>query len=216
MIVITAATGDMKDLVIGQAKRVYSFEYDHRIFDFGGLGFGIPYRVDPLDIAPVPGIHAPRCLFKIDLLLSCFEENNTLCWLDADCLPLKEFEIDGAFDAAVTLRPSSEIGKSGMFNHDYINAGVIWIRSRKFLDHWRQRSVIHQNDQGGLNDLIGEGMSVEEWRKSMNSTIITKHDGFKVRILNAMKWNCWHIPPVEDTRIMHFKKGIRRAASNYL
>lgn len=215
MIVVTAGTFDYRRIIEAQERKCAEYGYDHRVFDLGGLGIGKPFDVPPSDLEPQHWGHSlPAATFKVRLLIANFEEGKTICWIDGDCLPLLPFTPDGEWDAAVTLRPLREIGLSGHRSMDFLNAGVVWVRSAAFLNEWQSRAVRLNTDQDGLNEVVAAGYSKAQWRDAMGRTI-TSPDGFRVKILDASDWNRWNLPPKADTRILHFKRRLRDQARKY-
>lgn len=231
MIVVTAGTADYRRIIEAQARKCAEFGYLHVVFDLGGLGMGRPFAVDPADLLPTfNGDSLPPAKFKADLLrivmLDHGEPNQWVCWLDADCIPLQRFypviEQDRPLDidVAVTLRPRGEVGACGIAALDFLNAGVVWIRNncpgRAFLTEWREKSIALNTDQGAINECVAPGRNAEWWEASRGNVSWFSRSGARVLVLDAMQWNCWHLPPKPDTRILHFKRGIRGAAVNYL
>lgn len=215
MLIVTAGTGDYREIILAQAKACTRFGHVHRVYDLGGLGFGEPFEVPADDLKPtINGDSLPPATFKARLLLDAFEPHACMCWLDADCLPLLDFMPPGEWDAAVTLRPASEVGACGIKSMDYLNAGVVWIRNIEFAREWLEMSIEANTDQGALNEIVAPDFGPNEWRTAVGHSIINPM-GMSVLVLDAMEWNCWHLPPRPETRILHFKRGIRGAAKGY-
>jgi hypothetical protein len=217
MIVITAGTADYLAIINAQANNCKSFGYDHRIFDLGDLGIGTPAAPPMNDLAPQYYGHSlPPATFKTDLIVAAMqmETGKTVCWIDADCLPIKPFMPPGDWDAAVTLRPAGEIGRAGIRAMDYLNAGVIWFRNAAFAGDWWKESHRLNTDQDGLNEVVGPNLIAAEWRAAMGKTIVTPA-GYRVAVLDAGRWNCWRIPPPADAVVLHFKRKIRDRAKWY-
>jgi len=223
MTVLTAGTADYRPIVNAQARKCVELGYRHLTFDLGNLGTGIPFEVDPADLKPtVNGDSLPAALFK-PLLVTCVLEqwamaNDIVCWLDADCIPLKEFVPPGDWDAAVTLRPVAEIGQSNNRALDFLNSGVVWIRNTpagmEFAHDWHLRATECGTDQGGLNDAVAPHFTAENWRRAYGFRL---HPvcGARVLVLDCAEWNSWS-PPFIGARIAHFKRGIRQLAGGYL
>ena len=227
MLVVTAAGGTPDDCAIyrriieAQQKKCAEFGYGHMIFDLGGLGIGEPYAVEREDLEPtVNGDSLPPATFKAALVERGMKEakpDEVVCWLDADCIPLRRFNplvsFDG-LDAAVTLRPAAEVGLSNNPALDYLNSGVVWIRNSKrgalFAEAWRMESLLMKTDQGALNEIVAPRVHQTVTWNSMRGKV---HD--RVLILDCAEWNSWH-PPFTGARIAHFKRGIRNQAVNYL
>lgn len=222
LIVVTAGTKEYRDIIQAQIRACRNFGYCHFAYDLGGLGFGNKYDVDPADLAPSFGSDSlPPATFKPLLVADAFgaaEPGETVCWLDGDCLPLQPFEPEYA-DAAVTLRPTKEIGQCGHRSMDFVNSGVVWIRNtthgREFAVEWSKASFMLNTDQDGLNQAVAPRFQAHQWIRCIG-TEITSPCGARVQVLDGMNWNRWHLPPAKDTRILHFKRGIRGAAKNYL
>ncbi len=224
MIVVTAGTAEYRAIVDAQARKCAEFGYGHLVYDLGGLGIGEPYHVELEDLQPtVNGDSLPPATFKAALVEKAFgaaEHNEPVCWLDADCIPLRGFVPIGhtaanLWDAAVTLRPAPEVGLSNNPALDYLNSGVVWIRNnahgRSMCQFWGARSSEMGTDQGALNEMVAQpGLDAGGWNMLRN----TVHNG--VLVLDAMEWNCWHPEHFNTARIAHFKRGLRGQAVNYL
>ncbi len=226
MICFTAGTGEYEKIIRKQQDRCKEFGYQHRAFDLGGLGFGDLFHVSDSDLKPsYNGDSLPPATFKTGLMRKVMHddcaEGETCCWLDADCIPLKPFEpVDARFwDAAVTLRPAGEIGQSNHQALDYLNSGVVWIRKtphgRMFAEAWDIHTRELNTDQGGLNWAVAPKWRMRDWVQSFGQ-IVESPSGARVLVLDATDWNRWHLPPTDDTKILHFKRGIRGQAANYL
>jgi hypothetical protein len=237
VIVVTAGTSEYRKIICAQARNCKEFGYDHLVYDLGGLGIGEPYHVELEDLQPtVNGDSLPPATFKAALVEKAFGaavRDELVCWLDADCIPLREFipfDIDGmmeGFDAAVTLRPAPEIGLSNNPALDYLNSGVVWIRNneagRALCDTWRLLSGSMNTDQGALNHTVYPGAGIREWSTLIGdhgfNKIVNTVDGNEtsyVLVLDCAEWNCWHFPPPPQARILHFKRGMRYLAKDYL
>lgn len=217
MLVITAGTSDYLNIIKAQAKKCAEFDYRHVIYDLGGLGMGIPHIVEKEDLTPQHWGHSLcPCKFKTDLMLKALMiDDDIICWLDGDCLPVRPFLPDGEWDAAVTLRPAGEVEKVGIHSMNYLNAGVIWIRRLQFAIDWRNATYHLNTDQDGMNVVVGNLFGKREWIESVGKTITNK-SGFRIKVLDGMKWNRWVLPPDDKTRILHFKRRIRGKAARYL
>ena len=223
MICVTAGTGDYRAIIEAQRLRCARYGYVHRIYDLGGLNLGTPYQTRPGDLTPtVGGDSLPPATFKAALVSKAMMEANPgelVCWLDGDCLPLREFEPEiGSCDVAVTLRPIPEIGLSRIPALDYLNSGAVWIRNsvhgRAFLEAWGRLSLLMGTDQGALNECIGLPHKTDSWILAMGNSRALPTGG-RAMILDCTEWNCWH-PPFKGARIAHFKRGLREQAVNYL
>jgi len=221
VIVVTAGTAEYRHIIDAQSRKCAEFGYGHLVYDLGGLGIGEPYHVELEDLQPtVNGDSLPPATFKAALVEKAFGAANhgeLVCWLDADCIPLKGFHPNTngeEFDAAVTLRPAPEVGLSNNPALDYLNSGVVWIRNnergRALCDTWRRFSASMNTDQGALNVVVAPGLDAGGW----NMIRGTVHNG--VLVLDAMEWNCWHPEHFKRARIAHFKRGLRGQAVNYL
>lgn len=226
VIVVTAGTSEYRTIIDAQARKCAEFGYGHLVYDLGGLGIGEPYHVELEDLQPtVNGDSLPPATFKAALVEKAFGAANhgeLVCWLDADCIPLREFNLDalacfdalGSFDVAVTLRPALEVGLSNNPALDYLNSGVVWIRNnlrgRTLCELWRSLSLAMGTDQGALNEVAGPGCDATGWNLSRSKV----YGG--VLVLDAMEWNCWHPQHFGQARIAHFKRGLRSQAVNYL
>lgn len=242
MVVVTAYGGTAEDraafrsIVQRQSERCKGFGYAHHEFGLTEPGGeylpGYSFEVPVGDFMPtVNGDSLPPATFKaalMDNLLRTLPANQWACWLDADCLPLREFDplhMEGghafSVDAVVTLRSHGEIGLSRNQALDYLNSGVVWIRNtlmgRKFCEAWRRHSIELQTDQGALNLCVAPEWTEREWKMiAGQNAVVDSPTGAKVLVLDAAEWNRWHLPPTISTRILHFKRGIRSQAVNYL
>ena len=222
VIVVTGGTTEYRQIVDAQARKCAQFGYKHLIFDLGGLGIGEPYEVEREDLEPtVNGDSLPPATFKAHLVqrgLGVAKPNESVCWLDADCIPLRGFEPSGSWDAAVTLRPAPEIGLSNNPALDYLNSGVVWFRDnckgRSLCVTWGILSGQMGTDQGALNQMAGSALDKAGWLRYLGKTI-PQNCGGNVLILDCAEWNNWS-PPFTGARIAHFKRGLRGQAVNYL
>ena len=226
MIVVTAGTTEYRHIIDAQARKCAEFGYRHIVYDLGGLGIGDPYHVEVEDLKPtVNGDSLPPATFKAALVARAMEgagQGELVCWLDADCIPLKCFHPDihgEMFDAAVTLRPAPEIGLSNNAALAYLNSGVVWIRNnprgREFCERWHRLSRLTNTDQGALNVCVSEIWTKADWITSVGRVWTSALCDARVLVLDCAEWNSWH-PPFTGARIAHFKRGIRNQAVNYL
>jgi hypothetical protein len=227
MIVVTAGTREYRLIAAAQRRKCRQFGYTHVVFDLGGLGIGAEHEVPASDFIPtVNGDSLPPATFKASLVaeqLQLAAQNELVCWLDADCLPVKPFSPDelqtGGFDAAVTLRPANEIGLSNNPALDYLNSGVVWIRNtpagRRFCADWSARSIALKTDQGALNDAVCPIWNGADWKAAVGA-VHQATCGARTLVLDATEWNSWHFPPPASARILHFKGGIRYLAKDYI
>jgi hypothetical protein len=216
VLVITAGTAEYGRMIFAQGNKCMQFGYQHAAYDLGDLGFGIRADVPASDLRPTYKESLPPSTFKPGLLIENSFYKGTLCWLDGDCIPIQPFEPGGDWDIAVTLRPKSEIGRSGNPHTSYLNSGVVWIRNAAigFAVQWELEAKRINTDQGALNNLVGPNFSSTDWKNAMGKTITTPN-GFKVRVLDAAEWNCWNIPPGDNARILHFKRDRRHLGKGY-
>jgi hypothetical protein len=227
VIVVTAAGGSAEDcatyrrIIEAQAARCQECGYKHLIFDLGGLGIGEPFEVPASDFTlQINGDSLPAATFKAALVARGMKkaaQEEIVCWLDADCLPLARFNPLASFsglEAAVTLRPAAEIGLSNNPALDYLNSGVVWIRNNMrgemFRAEWEDQSHALRTDQGALNQVVAPGL---RGNIAWNSLRGQFHNG--VLVLDAAVWNSWH-PPFAGARIAHFKRGLRPQYVNYI
>jgi hypothetical protein len=227
VIVVTAGTSEYRDIILAQRRACDKMGYAHYRYDLGGLGFGIPYAVELEDLKPtVNGDSLPPATFKAALVAECLrlaEPNELVCWMDADCLPVKDFNIPssfGGFDVAVTLRPEPEIGLSNNPALDYLNSGVVWIRNTpkglETCELWHDLSLILRTDQGALNLVTGSGWGKSDWKNSVGATWDAPN-GSRFLVLPCMEWNSWHFGSLSKyVRILHFKAGVRHLAKDYI
>jgi hypothetical protein len=216
VIVVTAGTSGFRKIILRQTRMCKRFGYDHRVYDFGGLGVGEPYTVDPEKLKRTEsrqeGFSAD---FKAELMIKNFRQGETICWLDGDCIPLLPFEPLGKWDAAVTMRSHDEVGRGHRPRTMFLNSGVVFARNIEFARRWRKKTIAKDNCQIALNKICLPELTVKYCRKAIGKTIESSI-GLKVKILDAMEWNCWHIPPPKHARILHFKEDLRHLAKDYL
>ena len=238
MIVITAAGGSLADCAVyrsiieAQARKCKEFGYRHRIYNLGNLGIGEFRAVPDSDFKlQVNGDSLPAATFKAALVAENLAEaklGDLVMWMDADCLPLRDLAIPrsyGEFDAAVTLRPAAEIGLSNNSALDYLNSGVVGIRNTQagsyLCDLWSVMSRDMNTDQGALNEAVTglHGLPIwldkSTWEKSRGNVIVAPI-GARVLMLDCTEWNSWAFPPSPQARILHFKRGLRYLAKDYL
>lgn len=227
MIVVTAGSHDYRRIIESQARRCREFGYSHQAYDLGGLNLpgAIPLAVDAADLAPsVNGDSLPPATFKAQLIIDALRERDSFhewaCWLDGDCIPIRPFEPEGFnWDAAVTLRPAPEVGASNNPALDFLNSGVVWFRNTAYgallAEEWDTASALLQTDQGALNQVVAPLFGSREWIGAVGG-IVRAPCGARVLVLDGTFWNCWALPPRPGTRILHFKRGIRGSAVNYL
>ena len=220
MIVLTAGTEEYRRIIDEQERRCLACGYRHEVYDLGGLGRGVSFSAPAGDLESRFAGGMPRTTFKTTLIAQTLAiANETVCWLDGDCLPLLPFDPQpGNWDVAVTLRPESEVGASGIDATDWLNAGVLFVKpslaGSEFMRCWTERCASASSDQDALNQVVGPHFDKAGWNTARNSII--RCAGFGVLILSCPEWNCWHFPAPEGTRILHFKRGIRGMASPYL
>lgn len=218
MKVITAGTKEFAEIILAQQSRCLKFGYDHIAYDLGDLGFGIPWNAPRGDLDPLmKEINSiPPTKFKVDLLLENYGPGDTVCWIDGDCLPVRDFLPAGEWDAAVTLRREDEIGKSGIHATDYLNAGVCFFRDRTLLLNWKDECRFTINDQDALNIIVGENYSREDWIEALAKEDIINSQGFRIKILKCEIFNSWYFVMNGTPKIIHFKRGFRHLASEYI
>lgn len=216
MIVVTAGTSAFRKIIAAQARKCNEFGYQHKIYDLGGLGFGERYKVDPNKLIRTKSRQQGfSCDFKAVLVLKDAQPGQAICWMDGDCLPLLPFEPEGDWDAAVTMRSANEVGRSGRPRTMFLNSGVVFVRNMGFAVTWRELTVAADNCQIALNNAALPEKTIAACRGIIGKTIESP-TGFKVKILDAIEWNCWHIPPPPGARILHFKSDRRNLAEKYL
>lgn len=203
-------------------KKCEEYGYKFKVYDLGGLGFGIPYS-DPRLAARN---FITRCAMKPNLIRETLKETNEslLVWIDGDATlirPIDELEKDDSFDVGVTVRPRQNPRKT-----NYINAGVMFFKNnskaKTFLDAWidafppvpildskNKREVQYHNDQ----NVIEEELLLPNIEGHLYDQIQSIHEvhGARVKLFSCVQYNNFMCtgknanPPGSDVKILHFK-----------
>jgi len=121
--------------------------------------FGYRYTVVPLEDAGLTKLDMLTNSWKPEVIrwgLEDTEEDEILCWLDADTYLLRPFDDFGDFDVALT-KGFRRIEYRSFY---YLNAGVIFARptpaAKHFFHKWmrQQARKYHKNDEGNLKIII--------------------------------------------------------------
>jgi len=214
MLIVTGGTAEYRPYIERQATFCKTQGYTHEIHDLGGLGMGRKTFVDPAEFAATLGGGLPAARFKPKLMLDQWVQSGDLvAWLDGDCVPVLPIEPPGDWDAAVTLRSDTELGASGIPATDWLNSGVVFVRWTRpgfdFLDDWLDACSRTTGDQTALNDVVGKGWDRFQWAAARG--VIVEYPGYRIQILSSPEWNCWQFPAPPEARILHYKRGLRRA-----
>ncbi len=207
--IVTAGTARYRSTIGSTVTACKCFGYKSLVYNLGGLGFGEEWKVSSSDFDGV----VPPNTFKPSLLLHAHQYVATgeiFAWLDGDAVlvnPIDELcSMD--FDVAVTLRDVEEIGSTGRRDTDFLNSGVIFFRRTPaalgFLADW-QKLCERYGDQEALNELVGPGWFVANWKQAYGRTF--ERDGGSILILPARMWNNWH--EEEYAKILHYKGSAR-------
>jgi hypothetical protein len=218
MKIITAATGDMKDMVNRSMYKNTRQGYAPILYDLGGLGYGKYY--DPAqDVEMARGsgvISSPNfianSIWKPKIILDALENTNEkhLVWMDADAFCIRPihqtFQLN--FDIAVTIRPPSENEHSSWPMFDgYINAGVIFFRNnestKELVRQWID-AIPHtqtRTDQEALNVVMEAPRMRKHYRVYRTMSLIPKMS------LPTEIYNYYYFPlePKDRTKVLHFK-----------
>lgn len=221
--IVTAGTAEYRDMMLENKRRAESYSYTVITYDLGGLGYGIPCEPKPDDFSwPVP-----RATFKPGMLLQNWDgEWDVLSWMDGDTIliqPVCGVEAM-SFDVAPTVRPHAEIGATGRRDTDFLNSGVVFFRKSamalSFLNDWQEAISSGLGDQEALNvTTLGQDATAGHWLQAAMdcSTLhrsIKGQKGRSIRLLSSFEWNNWHMDdPAPNTRILHFKRGLRQGKS---
>lgn len=174
MKIVTAANADHKEFLDNCVASVRALGYECVVYDFGGLGTGVDWPIDPATFQkrfgktrmatglPKPGVvqDAMRTL------------NDQIVWVDADTVLRQKMDLSGDYDVGVALRPKYESdrmgmsGASGMFGLEKFlgkyNSGFVVFNptdaARKFIDEWVTMTEKNGNDQFTLCSMIQEGL----------------------------------------------------------
>jgi hypothetical protein len=197
--VLTACTPDYREMVAENYQRCRAF------------GYGFHWLV--LDKSDDLLGDMPPCTFKPELIATSLEAEGITAWIDADAVVVRTLDplesLD--FDVAVTLREPDAIGASNPTT-GFLNAGVVFFRptAADFTRRWAALTRQVGNDQLALNQMVGAGWTIADWRSSYGRTF--RRDDVSIHILPATEWNFWHWPmPTAAARILHFKHGFRAA-----
>ncbi len=221
MIVVTAGTAEYRSIIEEQSRRCAQLGYGHKVYDLGGLASGKYFAPDESDF--VLGVGVKPVTFKPRVLLDFLESygplmGETLCWLDADCLPMRGFvPPPGSWNVAVTMRSAREIGASGIFATDFLNSGAAWVRNPEFLYSWKKACDKYGSDQSAMNHLVLPKFE-PDYCRSLFGKIIESPCGMNSLILDAGEWNNWNwmLPIPAETRILHFKGKAIGSAQKFI
>lgn len=128
-----------------------NLEYDPKVYDLGGLGFGEEYNTRDGDLTPTEGDYGfPPCIFKINIIQKELQDNDSVMWLDGDAIIQKP--IDGIPENDIVLTERREDGNS----FGRINAGVMFFNDTptEFFGVWRGKALQANSDQRALNDML--------------------------------------------------------------
>jgi len=209
-----------KEMIAVSARQAQRLGYRMSIFDLGGLGMGEAFSIeDPTFLAQgyyreISPLYKSKALHKPLVVKKALSRDDLLLYLDGDAIlarPLDDLAAD--FDLAVTLRLPYELTtnywRATRSITNTINAGVILFRASPtvydFIDRWNALSQRLGSDQWALNELVAPpGLD------AVGS--IQVRDGLRVLYLSSRQYNFYHFraePPSAETRIFHFKSGVR-------
>jgi hypothetical protein len=202
-------------------KKCQEFGYDFRVYDLGGLGFGIP--VD--DHRCASRFRRIKSAMKPELILDAMNstDEGLVVWIDGDATliaPIDELLEDDSFDVGVTVRMKTMNKRT-----NYINAGVVIIknneRGKKFVEDWiaamgtcppledMKTKPADYSDQVILEEkMLLPNIDVVPW-----DAFLSVHEvhGARVKLFDCDTYNnfwLWkgefHQPP-NGTKILHFK-----------
>ena len=204
MIIITAADKRFSRIAESWKSKVQAHGYEYRIYDLGGLGYGIPGFAVPNSKLQMLGRYndadgawASTGWHKPKIILDALEKTgDNILYLDADAVPACRFSVDFTkWDVGVVKRESNndihklpeKIARRGKYN-----AGVLFFTNnnltRAFVKKWFEymwsMPESERNDQLALNqclDRIAVMVHVfgTEWNtnKKSKETIIYHESG---------------------------------------
>lgn len=169
---VLAANYRFKDHALACIDSIRRFNYDHYVYDLGGLGFGIPATVADKGFQSIGCYRTyftkwrSRAMHVPDIIQRhLYVANGTVAYVDADtrllgCIP----EVDAVqFDVGVTVRHEDEMENLGR-----CNSGVIFFRptkaAKEFVLLWKRLTQATGSVQAGLNEAITySGFSIAEF-----------------------------------------------------
>ena len=221
MLIVTAGSWNYdywKTIRYTEAK-CKEFGYSIRVYDMGGLGFGIPVKDPRLEFK----FRTLKATVKPKVILDAL--NNTtesfVVWIDGDAAlikPIDEVELDTSFDVGLTVRP-----KSNHRTTQYINTGVVFIKNnengKRFVEKWIEAiPPVPEIAKTEKPKAYYEQLFLEEKVLLPNIEVIpwdaflTVHmiDGIRVKFFECTRYNNFMspghwVPPGAETKILHFK-----------
>lgn len=204
-------------------KKCEEYGYKFKVYDLGGLGYGIP-----VDDPRMAAKHfTTRCAIKPELIRDTLKETDEefVVWIDGDATligRIDEVEADTSFDVGVTVRPERLRKKT-----HYINAGVIFFRNNQraktFVDDWiaafppwppldaKTKELIRgYSDQNALEEgLLLPNIPEPFWDKFQS---VHEVHGARVKLLECLNynnfWSHWGVDKMKynpEMKIIHFK-----------
>ncbi len=202
MIIMSGANDKYGHFVEGWIKSVEANGYEYRLYDFGGLGQGIPVKkVTGKTPKTVSDIYKskPRCLY--DALAAT---KQTVVWTDIDARVVNKIPDPGDFD----------IGFLGKYRHDKVvklKTGIVMVRptfgAEVFMAEWIADGLGPdvRHEQHWLQRYARKHASL---KKRDIGTVVTMN-GIWVRLLDGSYLHelynledCDRIPP--DVKTIHF------------
>ncbi len=219
MLVVTAGSGnyDFAATIRYNEGECAHHGYDFRVYDLGGLGFGI----QPDDPRCTSNVRRVKSAMKPELILeTLYSTEQNVVWIDGDATLIDDIDevFDDTFDVGITVRPPRQRKKT-----HYINAGVLFfkncIESKLFIEDWidafppRPRDVTlvpprDYSDQSTLEEKILLP-NIEGALWDQIGSVHTVH-GARVKLLPCATYNnfwCMKAPvqPPNGSKIIHFK-----------
>lgn len=140
-------------------------------------------------------------------------QSQLIVWMDADAVLIRPIDdLVGKADLITTIRDREELGKTGRYDTDYLNSGVVSFANNKhgrcFLSQWALHVERGCGDQEALNRTFEASPLFFDWAACEGQFI--RADGSTRIALPARTYNFWHWPatPPADCRGLHFKHGI--------
>lgn len=212
-----------KENILETARSAERFGYKIVIYDLGKLGIGEKYYINNRSFQEkgfyenkVFKKYKSKSLFKPEIVNHCMNRyHDLIVFLDGDaqlCDRIDEINTDD-YDIGVTVRSPSEIESEWHQEHfdivKYLNAGVIFfkptIKTRQFVNNWRELTEKVGNDQKALNKLA----CLDDYPE-INT--VSNIDGIKIKYFPCELYNYYYFDEglVPGIKIMHFKGPVRR------
>ncbi len=196
MIIVSLADSNYKTRLLVSIKQSELFGYKTRIYDMGGLGFGIKYNISEEIKKLSLRKTAKICLSKPAIMLDALENTDeTVIFLDADAFlvdHIDELEEDN-YDVGLTYK--------GGKKNTYLNAGVVFLKQNnnaiRFLNMWldKIRNVKQDKDTIDNPARIGDNYYLNDLifsyiiKGSKIKDTVQSIEGIKVKFFDYKTYN---------------------------